>query len=252
MASALKTRAEALRLYGLLAHWGEVADCDWLARVIAWEEQERQDRSLQRRLTTARIGRFKPLADFDWRWPKRCDRAAIEALMGLDFLDEAANVLLFGPQGVGKSTIAANLAHRAVLEGHTVRFVTAAAMLGELAAIDSDSQLQRRLELYARPQLLIIDEVGYLSYNNRHADLLFHIVSRRHQQRSTIVTTNRPFSEWHETFPGAACVVGLIDRLVQNAEIITIEGDSYRRKEAEERQRRRRTARRRTRPAETP
>ena len=251
MASALKTRAEALRLYGLLAHWGEVADCDWLARVIAWEEQERQDRSLQRRLTTARIGRFKPLADFDWRWPKRCDRAAIEALMGLDFLDEAANVLLFGPQGVGKSTIAANLAHRAVLEGHTVRFVTAAAMLGELAAIDSDSQLQRRLELYARPQLLIIDEVGYLSYNNRHADLLFHIVSRRHQQRSTIVTTNRPFSEWHETFPGAACVVGLIDRQVQNAEIITIEGDS-RRKEAEERQRRRRTARRRTRPAETP
>ena len=97
----------------------------------------------------------------------------------------------------------------------------------------------------------LIDEVGYLSYNNRHADLLFHIVSRRHQQRSTIVTTNRPFSEWHQTFPGAACVAGLIDRLVQNAEIIAIEGDS-RRKEAEERQHRRRTPRRKTRPAETP
>lgn len=249
MTRSLKTRATDLRLYGLLAHWGEIAECDWLAQVIAWEEQERHHRSLQRRLATARIGRFKPLADFDWSWPRRCDRATIETLMSLDFIDEAANVVLLGPQGVGKSTLAANLAHRAVLEGYTVRFVTAAAMLGELAAIDSDSTLQRRLALYARPQLLVVDEVGYLSYSQRHADLLFHIVSRRHQQRSTIVTTNRPFSEWHLTFPGAACVVGLVDRLVQNAEIISIEADSYRRKEAEERQKKRRATRARTRSA---
>ena len=133
MTRSLKTRAADLRLYGLLAHWGEIAECDWLTQVIAWEEQERHHRSLQRRLAAARIGRFKPLADFDWSWPRRCDRAAIETLMGLAFIDEAANVVLLGPQGVGKSTLAANLAHRAVLEGYTVRFVTAAAMLGELA-----------------------------------------------------------------------------------------------------------------------
>ena len=247
MTRSLKTRATELRLYGLLAHWSEIADCDWLAQVVDWEEEERRSRSLQRRLATARIGRFKPLADFDWAWPRRCDRAAIETLMSLEFIDEAANVVLLGPHGVGKTTLAANLAHRAVLEGYTVRFVTAAALLGDLASIDSDSALQRRLAFYARPQLLVIDEVGYLSYSQRHADLLFHIVSQRHQHRSTIITTNRPFSEWHLTFPGAASVVGLVDRLVQNAEIISIEADSWRRKVAGERQQQRSAARRRTR-----
>ena len=111
--------------------------------------------------------------------------------MSLEFLKEAANVILIGPNGVGKSTIAANIAHRAVIEGHTVRFATAAKLLGELATIDSDTKLQRKLRFYARQHLLVIDEVGYLSYSNRHADLLFNIVSSRSRQRSTIITTNR-------------------------------------------------------------
>ena len=198
MTDTLKDRARALGLHGLLAHWGEVAERDWLAELIAWEEEERRARSLKRRLAAAQIGRFKPLADFDWEWPRRCDRMAVEDLMSLDFLDDAANVVLVGPNGVGKSTIAANLAHRAILEGHTVRFATAASMLGELAAIDSDTLLQRKLRFYARQHLLVIDEVGYLSYSNRHADLLFNIVSSRSRQNSTIITTNRPFSEWGE------------------------------------------------------
>ena len=88
-------------------------------------------------------------------------------LMSLEFLHEAANIVLIGPNGVGKSTIAANIAHRAILEGHNVRFTNAGNMLGELASIDSDSRLQRRLRFYARQHLLVIDEVGYLSYNNR-------------------------------------------------------------------------------------
>jgi DNA replication protein DnaC len=82
---------------------------------------------------------------------------------------------------------------------------------------------------------LVIDEVGYLSYSHRHADLLFELVSRRYEQKSTLITTNRPFAEWGEVFPGAACVVSLIDRLLHHAEIIPIEGDSYRLKEAQER-----------------
>jgi DNA replication protein DnaC len=82
---------------------------------------------------------------------------------------------------------------------------------------------------------LAIDEVGYLSYSNRHADLLFELISRRYESKSTLVTTNRPFGEWTEVFPNAACVVSLVDRLVHNAEIISIEGDSYRLKEARER-----------------
>ena len=150
MTDSLMDRARALGLHGLIAHWDEVGECDWLTSLIAWEEEERRSRSLKRRLADARIGEFKPLADFNWDWPRRCDRMAVEDLMSLNFLNEAVNVVLVGPNGVGKSTIAANIAHRAVLAGHTVRFATAASLLGELATIDSDSLLQRKLRFYAR------------------------------------------------------------------------------------------------------
>lgn len=235
MNEPLMARAKALKLYGMLAHWDEIAQTDWVEPLIGWEEQERAHRSLQRRLANAHLGRFRPLADFDWDWPKRCDRAAIEQLMGLAFLEEAANAILVGPNGVGKSTIARNIAHQAVLAGHTVLCTSAAQMLGQLAGADGDNALRRRLAIYSRPRLLLIDEIGYLSYSNRHADLLFEIVSRRYQEKSTLVTTNRAFAEWGEVFPNAACVVSLVDRLVHNAEIISIDGDSYRLKEAKER-----------------
>ena len=250
----LLARAKALKLYGLVAHWPQVAASDWLAPLIEWEEAERARRSLERRLGNAKLGRFRPLADFDWDWPKRCDRAAIEALMDLDFLAEAANAILVGPNGVGKSTLARNIAHQAVLAGHTVLCTSAGHMLGELAGADGDRALRHRLSLYARPRLLLIDEIGYLSYSNRHADLLFEVVSRRYQEKSTLVTTNRPFAEWGEVFPNAACVVSLVDRLVHNAEIIQIEGESYRLKEAKERseQRRRQRAANQAKPCAKP
>jgi len=116
-----------------------------------------------------------------------------------------------------------------------VLFKSASEMLGELAALDSDSALRRRLHHYATPDILVIDEVGYLSYSNRHADLLFELVSRRYEAHSTIITTNKPFKEWSDVFPNAACVVSLVDRLVHRAEVISIEGESYRLKEARER-----------------
>ena len=204
-------------------------------RLLQWEEAARQQRSLDRRVRAARIGRFKPLCDFDWHWPKRCDRGVIESLMTLDFLQDHSNVILIGPNGVGKTMIAQNLAHQALIAGANVLFTTAGPLLGELAALDSDLALRRRLKHYARPDLLIIDEVGYLSYGNRHADLLFELISRRYEQQSTLVTTNRPFSEWGEVFPNAACVVSLVDRLLHHAEIIGLEGESYRLREARER-----------------
>jgi DNA replication protein DnaC len=231
----LLRRAQALRLGGLAEHWGEALGAPWVPTLLQWEEDARAQRSLRRRMAQAKLGRFKALADFDWTWPRRIDRGAIEELMQLGFVKEAVNVVLIGPNGVGKSTLAQNLAHQALVHGHTVLFKAAGEMLGELAALDSDSALRRRLRHYAAPDVLVIDEVGYLSYSNRHADLLFELISRRYEKRSTIVTTNKPFGEWSEVFPNAACVVSLVDRLVHHAEVVSIDAPSYRLKEASER-----------------
>lgn len=231
-------RRAALRrlgLFGLLARWEEVRHLEWLPSVIEYEQSERQRRSLQRRLHFARLGSFKPLCDFDWHWPKKIDRAAVEELTSLEFLSEPANVVLIGPNSTGKTTIAKNLAHLALLGGYTARFTTASAMLNDLAAQDSAAALNRRLRHYCRPALLVCDELGYLSYDARYADLLFEVVTRRYQHRSTIITTNKPFAEWNQVFPNAASVVTIIDRLVHKAEILTIDGDSYCLKEAKER-----------------
>lgn len=234
-ADAQKERAARLQLHGLVARWDEVRDAPWLPTVIEIEETERQRRSLERRIRNARIGRFKPIADFDWSWPEKIDRDLIEECLTLDIIARAANLVIVGTSGLGKTMIAQNLAHQAVLRGHTVRFITASEMLNDLAAQESAYALARRLRRYCQPALLCVDEVGYLSYDRHHADLLFQVVSRR-EQKSTIVTTNKAFKEWEQVFPNAASVVALIDRLVHRAEIVTIEGESYRLKEAKERE----------------
>lgn len=197
------------------------------------EQQERTRRSLERRLTRARIGRFTPMTAFDWAWPTRIDRAAVEAALRLDFLTEARNLVLVAPQGLGKTMIAQNLAHQAVLAGHRVLFLTAAQMLLDLGGQDSARSLARRLQYYSQQALLLIDEIGYLSYDARAADLLFQVVSRRYERRSLVLTTNLPFSDWPTIFPNAATVTALIDRVVHHADIISLEGESYRRRVAE-------------------
>lgn len=228
-------RLKKLGLYGVLRHLEEVGREPWLPDLIEMEEAERGRRSLERRVRNAKLGAFKPMVDFDWGWPGKLDRNLMEDVLGMDFLAEAANVVLAGPNGVGKTMMAKNLGHRAVMAGHTVLFTTASALLNDLAAQETGRQLTLRLRRYVRPSLLLIDEVGYLASTSRHADLLFEVVTRRYETKSIVLTTNKPFTEWNEVFEGSACVVSLVDRLVHKAEIIQIEGESYRLKEARER-----------------
>jgi len=214
------------------ARWGPT---ELLEHLADEELKERSRRSLERRLSRSKLGRLKPMADYDWAWPKQIDREAVESALRLDFMQSARNVVIVAPQGLGKTMIAQNIAHQAVLHGHSALFTTASQLLLDLGSQDSSRGLDRRLRHYtSRTALLVIDEVGYLSYDARNADLLFQVVSRRYEQRSLVLTTNLPFSQWPSIFPNAACATALIDRVIHHADILTIEGQSYRRRTAEQ------------------
>ena len=211
-----------------------------LEQLYKLESTERARRSLHSRLTRSKIGSFKPMSDFDWNWPKRIDRTLVESTLALDFLSENRNIVLIAAQGLGKTMLTQNIAYRAVQAGHSTLFISAAKLLLDLAGAESARALDRRLRHYSRFQLLCIDELGYLSYDNRNADLLFEIVNRRYEKKSIVLTTNLNFSEWPSIFPNAACTTALIDRVIHHCDIIAIEGQSYRRRDAQARRERQR------------
>jgi len=204
----------------------------WQARTILdelcnLEISERSRLSLQRRLSSSGIGRFKPIADFDWNWPREIDRDIISQALSLDFIREGRNLILIGGNGLGKTMISKNIAHAAVLAGHSVLFRSAADIIHHLQC-DSPTIRRRRLQAYANPHLLVIDEVAYLAYDDNAADLLYEVVNRRYERRSIIITTNRKFKEWNQVFPNATSIATLLDRLTHHADVTAIDGDSYR------------------------
>lgn len=249
MSASLSQQLSGLGLYALAGalddviamatqkRWGPV---ELFSHVVELETAERARRSIERRMKRSRLGRFKPIADFDWAWPTRIDREAVEAAINLDFLPEKRNVVLVAAQGLGKTMVAQNIVHQAVQKGQTALFISAAQMLLDLCSQDSARALERRLKHYERPTVLCIDEVGYLPYDARNADLLFQVVSRRYEEKPLVLTTNLAFGDWAQAFPNAACAIALIDRIVHHADIITIEGKSFRRRAAEEHAKKRR------------
>jgi DNA replication protein DnaC len=228
-------RAVAAQLDDMLAHATKQRSSprQMLEQLAQIEVAERAHRSLERRLRTAELRRFKLIADFDWTWPTRIERDVVERALTLDFLVEARNLVLVGANGLGKTMIAQNICHAAVLAGHSVLFRTASALLVDLHRQTPEGRL-RKLRAYANVGLLCIDEVGYLSFDDKSADLLYEIINRRYEKKSLILTTNKPFKEWNEVFPNAACIATLLDRLLHHAEVTVIEGSSYRVRESEQ------------------
>ncbi len=220
--------------------WGPRVVLEELARE---EIAERERRSLERRKSDAKLGRFKPIDKFDWNWPETIDRTTLDRALSGEFVAQRENLVMVAAQGLGKTMLARNIAHAAVLKGYSALFVEASKMLLDLGAQDSPRALERRLRHYARPDLLCVDEVGYLSYDARAADLLFEVVARRYENKSIVITTNLAFADWPNIFPNASCVTALIDRLTHHADICLIEGESYRRREAEEARKARQTTR---------
>jgi DNA replication protein DnaC len=178
------------------------------------------------------------MADFEWAWPTHIHRPTVERVLTLDFLAQREDVIVVASHGPGKTMIANNLVHQAILAGHSARFLTAADLILDLTKQETARVLQQRLRTYMRPAPLAIDDVGYLSYDAHAADPLFQVVSRRYEQKSLVITANLPFKQWGHRLPNAACAVALIDRLTHHAEIITIEGESYRKREAGQAQKR--------------
>jgi DNA replication protein DnaC len=197
-------------------------------KLVALERRERDVKNLERRTRFATLGNFKTLDAFDWNHPKQIDRGLYDELHGLDFIERRENVLFRGQSGVGKTMLAQNLGQAALEKGYTVRFSTLATALADLLKQESLPAFERRLGRYIRPDLLVLDELGYVPCDGRSVDLLYSIISRRHENAATVITTNLAFKQWGTVFPGAACVAALVDRFAQHLHTVDIDADSWR------------------------
>ena len=230
-ALGLRLSTEALRTLLRDLHRDRATPTQTLERIFDAERRTRVANNLARRTRVAMVGTPKPLDQFDWTFARAIDHGLFESLRTMEFARKGENGLLRGGPGTGKTTLAQHLALAGLAQGLTVRFATLSTLLADLLRQESTPALERRLKRYTLPALLAIDEIGYVPYEPRAADLFFTIISRRHEAaRSTLVTTNLAFKQWPTVFPNATCLVPLVDRFNERCHVMDIEGDSWRAK----------------------
>lgn len=205
---------------------------DYLSRLVEGEVHARADRATQRHIRAARFPIVKTLDDFQWNWPTTLNRLQVQNLFRMAFIREKANAIFLGGVGLGKTHLATALGHAACIKGHKVLYTTAIHAINTLNAAQSTGRLKQELNKLLKPDLLILDELGYLPIDKTGADLLFQIFSHRYEQGSIVITSNRAYQDWAKIFNNDATLTSaILDRLLHHAETIIIEGKSYRMKE---------------------
>jgi DNA replication protein DnaC len=203
----------------------------FLKRLLSNEVAAKFERQVQSRLRQARFPTLKTLDTFDWAHPTSIPKAKILEAFELRFIEKHEGLVFIAGNGLGKTHLATALGHRAALAGVRVLFTKVVDMVNHLQAAQADHTLHKTLKLYTHPTLLIIDELGRLSLDQKQGEILFNVIDARYERGSTVLTTNRAFKDWGKTFHDMVCAKGIIDRLVHHSDVIKIEGTSYRLKD---------------------
>jgi DNA replication protein DnaC len=210
----------------------QLGHVEYLRRLAEGEAAVRYERSVQRRTKAAHLPVPKTLEQFDWAWPKKINRAQVQDLFRLRFIEQNSNVVFIGGVGLGKTHLAVALAHTACLNNVSTLFAPAVDIVNTLSAAQATNTLSKALKTYVTPRLLMIDELGYLPMDKRGADLLFQVISARYERSATILTANTTYKHWAPIFNNDATITtAILDRLLHHCETITIEGKSYRMKD---------------------
>ena len=237
LSAQLSYLTRVLKVPTIAACWEQLAEqareANWsheeyLAALLARQVADREAAGNTMRIRTAHFPQVKPLEDFNLDHLPSLRRDLLAHLATGTFVAKAENVILLGPPGIGKTHLAIGLGVKAAQAGHSVLFDTASNWIARLGAAHHAGALEAELKKIRRYRLIIIDEVGYIPFDQDAANLFFQLIASRYEQASIMVTSNLPFGRWGETFGDEIVAAAMIDRLVHHAEVLTLSGDSYR------------------------